>query len=86
MQISEVALPAPIYTEDGPGVLPIGAIAVGGASGFYMLSEEPEYDLPVKVWGYFDVEGCEYEIIPGENTAPEGCPPWAHKVGNVVFM
>ena len=83
---SQVDLPAPIVSESGVGVLPLGAIAVGGGTDFYMLSEEPEYDLPVKIWGYFDVRDCDFEIIPEENTAPEGFPPWARTYGGFIVM
>jgi hypothetical protein len=34
------------------------ARAVGGGDSFYMLSEGPEYSLPFKVWGYFNLVGC----------------------------
>jgi hypothetical protein len=36
-----------------------GDRAVGGSDDFYMLAEEPEYSLPFRVWGYYDLEGCE---------------------------
>jgi hypothetical protein len=35
------------------------AISVGGGDDFYRLSEESEYSLPFKVWGYFNLVGCE---------------------------
>jgi hypothetical protein len=35
-----------------------GYLAVGGGDDFYMLCEEPEYSLPFKLWGYYDLEGC----------------------------
>jgi hypothetical protein len=31
---------------------------VGGGDSFYILCKEPEYALPFKVWGYFDLRGC----------------------------
>ena len=34
------------------------ARAVGGGDDFYMLSEHPEYSLPFKVLGYFNLVGC----------------------------
>jgi len=34
------------------------ARAVGGGDSFYSLSEEPEYSLPFKVSGYFNLLGC----------------------------
>ena len=49
-----------------PAKLPIpnnligyGARAVGGGDDFYTLSEERGYSLPFKVWGYFNLVGCE---------------------------
>jgi hypothetical protein len=36
-----------------------GAIAVGGGDDFCMLHKEPEYSLPFKVEGYFDLHQCE---------------------------
>ncbi len=86
LESKEVDLPAPILSESGAGVLPLGAIAVGGGTDFYMLSEESEYDLPVKIWGYFDVRDCEYEVVAEENTAPEGFPPWARTYGGFIVM
>ena len=50
--IKEVALPV----ENN--VMGFGARAVGGGDSFYMLSEEPEYSLPFKVLGYFNLVGC----------------------------
>ena len=44
----------------------IGAIAVGGGDDFYELHKEPEYSLPFKVEGYFDLVGCELIDEPGE--------------------
>jgi len=37
----------------------MGALAVGGLTDFYMLHRRPNYDLPFKVEGYFDLRGCE---------------------------
>ena len=50
--IKEMALPV----ENN--VMGFGARAVGGGDSFYMLSEEPEYSLPFKVLGYFNLVGC----------------------------
>lgn len=58
------------HGDDGPHIieeekLPIannmmglGAIAVGGGDDFYMLYNAPEYPLPFKVLGYFDLREC----------------------------
>jgi hypothetical protein len=40
-------------------VMSVAAIAVGGGDDFYMLDKEPEYSLPFKVEGYFNLVGCE---------------------------
>ncbi len=40
-------------------VMPCGAMPAGGEADHHMLSEEPEYSLPFKVWGYFDTRHCE---------------------------
>jgi len=32
-----------------------GAVAVGGPTDFLMLDEDPDYSLPFKVWGFYDV-------------------------------
>jgi hypothetical protein len=50
--VEEESLPVP------NNMMGYGARAVGGGDDFYMLSEEPEYSLPFKVWGYFDLVGC----------------------------
>ena len=34
-------------------------MAVGGGDDFYILHKEPQYPLPFKVEGYFDLVGCE---------------------------
>ncbi|NVM21738.1 MAG: hypothetical protein HWN68_08160 [Desulfobacterales bacterium] len=39
-------------TNDGIGY---GAIPVGGGTDFYTFCEVPDYSLPFKVWGYFDL-------------------------------
>ena len=37
----------------------VGEIPVGGSQDFHMLDKAPGYSLPFKVWGYFDLRGCE---------------------------
>jgi hypothetical protein len=44
----------------------IGAAAVGGGDDFYMLDKTPNYSLPFKVLGYFDLRGCELADQSGE--------------------
>jgi hypothetical protein len=44
----------------------MGALAVGGGDDFYELHKEPEYSLPFKVEGYFNLVGCELIDEPGE--------------------
>lgn len=36
-----------------------GATPVGGGDGFYMLEKEKNYNLPFKIWGYFDLRNCK---------------------------
>jgi hypothetical protein len=36
----------------------LGCRAVGGEDDFFELNREPEYSLPFKVWGYFNLLGC----------------------------
>ncbi len=40
-------------------VLGFGEVPVGGGTDLYMLDKTPGYSLPFKVWGYFDLRGCE---------------------------
>ena len=51
--IEEEKLPIP------SNVMGCGAIPVGGLQDFYMLHKTPEYSLPFKVLGYFDLRHCE---------------------------
>src|SRR5262245_59735695 len=37
----------------------VGAIPTGGGQDFYMLAKEDEYNLPFKVYGYFDLRHHE---------------------------
>jgi hypothetical protein len=46
-------------------IMPFSAIPVGGKTDFLMTGESTDYNLPFKVWGYFDVRGCEPETEPG---------------------
>jgi len=48
-KISEVELPIE------PNLAGNGALAIGGLEGFYMLSKDENYNLPFKVWGYYDL-------------------------------
>jgi hypothetical protein len=40
-------------------VLGFGAFPVGGATGFYVLDEDADHPLSFRVWGYFNLRGCE---------------------------
>jgi hypothetical protein len=51
--IEEQVLPIP---NNFCGCSPNG---VGGGDDYYMLDQRPDYSLPFKVWGYFDLVGCE---------------------------
>ena len=46
----------------------VGAIPVGGGQDFHMLDKAPHYSLPFKVWGYFDLRGCE--LVDGSGRRP----------------
>jgi hypothetical protein len=50
VEVTEVSLP--ILAK---GVMPTGAIPVGGEQDFLMLSENDEHPLPFRVWGYYDL-------------------------------
>ena len=54
--LEEINLPL-----DDKHTWPLGGlhIVTPGPCGFYMLSEEPRYNLPFKVWGFYDVRDCE---------------------------
>jgi hypothetical protein len=56
--IEEVPLPIPDSS------IGIGAILVGGGTDFHMLDKGPNYSLPFKAWGYFDLRGCEAHRSP----------------------
>jgi hypothetical protein len=58
--IEEVDLPAP------NNMGPYRAIAVGGGDSFYRLHKEPNYSLPFKAMGYFNLVGCELAEGSGE--------------------
>jgi hypothetical protein len=49
--------PYPLPVERG--YLGFRAHEVGGTIGFIKLNEEKNFNLPVQVWGYYDVEGIE---------------------------
>jgi hypothetical protein len=63
-----------------PAKLPIannimgyGAIPTGGGPDFLMIGDRPDYDLPFKVWGFYDVRGYEFdEKAPGARRAVRG--------------
>lgn len=40
-------------------ILAYGCIPVGGMNDFYMLDKEKNYNLPFKVWGYFDLRNSK---------------------------
>jgi len=48
----------PLNADNRMGV---GAIPVGGLQGFYMFSEQKNYSLKFKVWGYYDLR--QYEFV-----------------------
>lgn len=58
VNIAQVDLPIATQADDGATYIPVGAISVGGCCDFYMLSEHVDYNLPFKVWGYYNIEAC----------------------------
>jgi hypothetical protein len=44
----------------------VRGIPVGGSDGHYMLDKSPDYCLPFRVWGYFNLLGCELADRSGE--------------------
>jgi hypothetical protein len=58
--IEKAELPIPNNT------MGVGAIPVGGRQDFHMLDKAPNYSLPFKVWGYFDLRGCELVDLKAE--------------------
>lgn len=40
-------------------IMGYGAMAVGGSDDFFALDKQPGYSLPFRVWGYYDLRGCE---------------------------
>lgn len=49
----------PALKPGGEG-MGVGAIAVGVGDGFYMMDHMDGYDLPFKVWAYYDLDSSEY--------------------------
>jgi hypothetical protein len=39
-------------------IMSFRSIPVGGAQDFLMTGDAPDYALPFKVWGYYDLRGC----------------------------
>ena len=55
--------------EPSSDCIPIGAIPAGGASDFYMFTEEDHYDLPFRAWGYYELDDPETVIRAPEMEA-----------------
>jgi hypothetical protein len=63
-----------------PATLPIernqmghAAVPVGGGPDFLTIGDSPDYGLPFKVWGYFDVRHYEFdETLSGARRATRG--------------
>lgn len=45
--------------ENGRIFMALGSIPVGGETDFLMIGKSPDYDLPFKAWGYYDLRGWE---------------------------
>jgi hypothetical protein len=76
--VTITAVPLPLATREGEAMLlGCSAVAVGGDCDFYMLSEGPEYDLSLKVWGYYHM-GAELraEKAGGEWVAVDPPEPY----------
>jgi hypothetical protein len=61
VEITEVPLPLSGNT------MPIGAIPMGLEQDVFMLSETKGYDLPLDVWGYYDLRQHEFVKYVGES-------------------
>jgi hypothetical protein len=48
----------PVKLPEPDNVMSFNEMPVGGETDFLMIDEAPEYDLPFKVNGHFDVRGC----------------------------
>lgn len=48
LEVKEVDLPLP------SNCIPLSHSPSGGGEGYYLLSEQEDYNLPFKVWGYYD--------------------------------
>lgn len=55
-------LELPVHSNE----MGVGAVAVGGLQDFLMISENPVYSLPFKVWGYYDLR--HYERVEGDES------------------
>jgi hypothetical protein len=60
----------PIMLEGNTILGSIGSTAVGGETGFLTISRSPDYALPFKVEGYFDIRGCEAHRDDGVKHMP----------------
>jgi hypothetical protein len=50
-----------------------GANALGGSCDNLCISDAADYDLPFKIYGYYDLWGCEFDAsLPGARRAVEG--------------
>ena len=60
----------------------VGAMPVGGGNDFYLLDKAPNYSLPFRVWGYFDLRDeppCDQRGLPGATEcAYDGLQLWLH--------
>jgi hypothetical protein len=73
-EINKVNLPIPALPGNR---LPYYSIPVGGETDIYMFWMEPEYALPFKVGGYFDLGACERGVKSNYRASflvtPDGC-------------
>lgn len=55
----DVTLSCTLFTSfPARNVISLGAVAVGGTSGFWMFDRMPGFDCPVQFWGHYDIGAC----------------------------
>jgi hypothetical protein len=48
----------PVQFPQPDNTLSLRAVPIGGGTDFLTIGDSPDYDLPFKSWGYYDVRGC----------------------------
>jgi hypothetical protein len=66
----ETATIEPAELPIASNTLGVGTIPTGGGPDHLLIADSPDYDLPFKVSGFYDVRGCEFdETAPGARRA-----------------